>query len=293
MVKTYMSSGSAQRFRKIMLFIVVLILLFSTPCVAIEKQKKEKDTMNLAQAIDHIRLNIVQIRDRSNIMVPLGVGFFVNSDGYVITAQHVVKARQTQILVGLAQPNTENMRGNFTLIDCEVVDEDSRHDLALLKLKKNPFKSEVRSGIVIAGQKDVPLLFGTAILDPTRPKDGVAVGISGYPLLETVLVTNAGWIASSWAFDVVEEPRLDFADIYLADIETNPGNSGGPVYLIENAAVIGVCVAVKTAPVRDQEGKGVNKLYYSSGLTKVIPARYVVELLKKHNLNWSGSKSTN
>jgi len=171
--------------------------------------------------------------------------------------------------------------------------------LALLKLKRNPFKGEVRSGFVIGG-KEVPLLFGTATLNPNRPEDGAAVGISGYPLGQPVLVTNAGWMATSWAFEITEAPipgapqwfRIpDIADAYLADIEVNPGNSGAPVYLIEDVTVIGVCVGSKPAPVRDQLNNDViingRRLFYSSGLTTVVPVRYVIELLRKHNLSWS------
>ena len=66
---------------------------------------------------------------------------------------------------------------------------------------------------------------------------------------------------------------------------------GAPVYLVEKAVVIGVCVGSKPAPVRDQRDKhatiGGRKLFYSSGLTTVVPVSYVIELLKKHSLSWS------
>jgi len=103
--------------------------------------------MDVAQAVDHIRPSIVQIlllatdlSDglRRKVMHPfvrhtLGTGFLVNSDSYVITARHMIEggrriaeqiqAGQKRTHVGLAQPNTENMRGNFTLVDFDVVDE--------------------------------------------------------------------------------------------------------------------------------------------------------------------------
>ena len=282
--------------------------------------------MILSEAIDRIRPTIVQVgfiavellgdlqrRVRAPfINIPLGTGFLVNGDGYVITARHVmesgrrltqqVEARQKRTQVGLAHPNTENFRGNFTVVDFDIVDEDAIHDLALLKLKQNPFKGEVRSGFAIGG-REMQLLFDTAILNPRRPKEGAAVGISGYPLEQPVLVSNGGWIAASWSFDITEVPmpgmpqrfsRPHVSDSFLADVEVNPGNSGGPVYLVEDATVIGVCVASKPSPVRDDQGDSVGidgrKLYYSSGLTVVVPARYVIELLKKHGANWSESR---
>jgi len=276
--------------------------------------------MNVSQAIDIIRPSVVQIAflatDLSNeagnrlgrpfLSLSFGTGFFVSSDGYVLTARHVleaatqtaaqVEAGQKRTLVALAQPNTQNMRGNFTLVDFDVVDEDARHDLALLKLRQNPFRGEVHSGIRV-GNEEVPLLFGTATLNPARPSDGAAIAISGYPLGEPVLVTNVGHMATSWATTIEKVPVPgaptpftwpDVADIYLADIEVNPGNSGGPVYLVESGAVVGVCVASKPSPIRDQNGDPAvvdgRQLFYSSGLTQVVPARYVVELAQKYGL---------
>lgn len=307
--------------------IVASMLLLSTSYMLAGGQK-EKGIMNVAQAVERIRPSIVQITfhttdlsedmrrrlGRPFISYPLGTGFLVNEDGYVITARHVIEGaskiaeelqvgQQWQIYVRLAALNiaddVKNIRilGNFRGVPSDVVDVDARHDLALLKLRQNPFKSEMRSGFVIDG-KEIPLLFGTVTLNPNRPQDGAAVGISGYPFGEPVLVTNVGWMATSWSFDIKEVPVPgapewfrwpDIADVYLADVEVNPGNSGGPVYLIENAAVIGVCVASKPAPVRDQMGNPIRQLFYSSGLTIVVPSRYVIELLRKHNLTWSKS----
>lgn len=275
--------------------------------------------MNLADAVDLIRPSIVQIsilnkgfrekkigfgksvKEAFIDEEPLGTGFIINSDGYVVTARHVVQAGhriatekglpEWWIMVGLAERNTENRRGNFMKVDSTLVDEDERRDLTLLKLNKNPFKGEVSS---LFGEQD-SLLFGIAKLNPNRPRDGAAVGISGYPFGKPVLVTNAGWMATSWdselkvITDIPDRPKwyaeYDIGDVYLADVEVNPGNSGAPVYLSESATVIGVCVASLPSPIWDKTKKP-QPLFYSSGLTRVVPIRYVIELLEKHNLCW-------
>lgn len=273
--------------------------------------------MNLTEAVDRVRPSIVQVVFHASgfsndlrtqlghpfISQPLGTGFIVSDSGYVITANHVIRDGSStvesspvgtkQLLIGFAHPNTENMRGNFTTVQFQIIDQDELHDLALLKLNVNPFGGQVKSGIVING-KEIPLAFGVAKLNTVRPKDGDAVAISGYPLGQSVLVTNAGVMATSWAFDLKETPvpgapewfRMpSVADTYLADVEVNPGNSGGPVYLAEDGSVIGVCVGSLGSQVWSEQCR--HKLYYSSGLTMVVPTRYVVALLNKHGLSWS------
>ena len=83
-------------------------------------------------------------------------------------------------------------------------------------------------------------------------------------------------------------------------MHVNRGNSGGPVYCIDIGAVIGLCDAhglddnVMLYPSPGSTGKpeqaydANNRVFMTNaGLGVVIPAKYVVELLKKNNLNWT------
>jgi hypothetical protein len=118
-------------------------------------------------------------------------------------------------------------------------------------------------------------------------------------LLSDALVTNAGSVASAWVSDPgsvarlgLPEPGADVADRYLADLEVNGGNSGGPVYTQGAARVIGVCVATQSALVRHRDGVAVidgAPLVYSSGLTLVVPSKYVVALLQRNGITWENS----
>lgn len=239
--------------------------------------------LTLSEAIQAVKPAIVQIlllgtnlepAFQAKIQAPffkhiLGTGFFVSDDGHVITAKHVIDdglsmlknipAKNKHILVGLALPNSDNFLGNFSCVDFELVDADAEHDLILLKLAKNPFKGEVHSGINIGGVEQ-PLLYGVPVFNTSRPSDGLSIAISGYPLAEIVLITNSGGLATCWG-----------NAHYLADIEVNPGNSGGPVYKIETSTIIGLCSGNKQAPICDQNGNVANiggkNYYYSSGLT--------------------------
>jgi S1-C subfamily serine protease len=192
------------------------------------------------------------------------------------------KAEIKKLLIGFAYPNTQEMRGNFTFMDFDLIDADKIHDIALLKLRSieiPPFGGNLPR-----------LRLEPVILNPERPEDGVTIGISGYPLNQPVLVTNGGFMAASWAFNLQELKlpgtpesyrKLYRADSYLADITGNPGNSGGPVYLASDGSVIGVFVGSLRTNIRDAEDNDVD-YYYNSGLAFVIPSRYVSDLLKRH-----------
>lgn len=224
----------------------------------------------------------------------LGTGFFVNSEAYVITARHVVQkgtlfierinAQQRNILIGLGLPNSENFVRNTVLVDFDLIDENENHDLVLLRLRRNPFRNEVKSGFRI-GENEIPIIAGTPTLNPNRPQEGQWIGISGYPFDQSALVTNSGYVASVWT-----TPN------YLADVEVNPGNSGGPVYLVDDASVIGVCVATQGSRIWREGGEPVlildQPLYYSSGLTHIIPARHVMEILDRNKLSYSVNENS-
>ncbi len=260
---------------------------------------------SLADAIDAIRPCVVQVSVGGDGVrpVPVGTGFIVDSAGFVLTARHVARdvrnvaasgrIQNSRFLIGLAQPNTDNMRANFNFVGFEIVEEDPRHDLALLQMRPNPFEGNVNSGIVINGNL-IPLLFDTAARSADRPRDGLPIAVSGYPLSQTVLITTSGAVASAWAMDIqnVALPGApsgftvpDIKDSYLADVSVNPGNSGGPVYRVEDAAVIGVCVAFRPVPIVADKGPVVvngDLLAYNSGLSIVVPIRYGDELLTRH-----------
>jgi S1-C subfamily serine protease len=258
--------------------------------------------LSLVQAIERIRPSIVQIifsatglsqelRQKVGaffLIEVLGTGFFINSDAYVITARHVlqhgreysklINAENKSFKIALGLPNSDNFIANKVLVDFNVIDEDSKYDLALLRLRRNPFQGEVSSGIQI-GEDLVPVPAVAVQLYPERPQEGQWIGVSGYPLRERVLVTNSGYVASVWTI-----PN------YLADVEVNRGNSGGPVYLVDESGVIGVCVASKGSPIffdRGQVAKILDQeLYYSSGLTHVVPSTLIIELLERNKIHY-------
>jgi S1-C subfamily serine protease len=258
--------------------------------------------MNLTEAIEEIRPVVVQIAivapaARPFEKIVLGTGFWVSRAGLVMTAGHVVNAARTQIasspeyqlMLGQATPNVSTpqltMRGNFNLLACEVVQEDQRHDIALIQAKPSPFENEQRPLVKTASpDTDIYPLLGVASLSTSTVKDGEQIAVSGYPLSETVLITTSGGVASAFGTDIQEAAipgappgftMPDIADTYLADVAVNPGNSGGPVYRVSDGKVIGVCVSFRVG----FGSAGTNPFYYNSGLSVIVPIKYGRELL--------------
>lgn len=303
-----------------LIMLASLVLCSSLPLAAQSLSRHTSpEKMTLADAVDFVRPSIVQITARIDpspapagqdgtpaIFARLGTGFIVNSGGYVITARHIVESPEEaptegtkHLFVRLASPIVDlpdgtKFRGAFGTTEAEIVDEDAQHDLALLKMRQNPFQGLMEK--IAVGSRSVSYLHRVATLGSGRDRDGEEIAVSGYPLENVVLITTSGHLATAQAFDTEEVPGApslrmpDTADSYLADIHINPGNSGGPVYAVDSGKVIGVCVAYDPAPVvfgdRGHESVKVNNrpIDCNSGLAVVVPVRYVIDLLKKNKL---------
>jgi S1-C subfamily serine protease len=178
-----------------------------------------------------------------------GTGFFVSPQGYVLTAAHVIRGSETSartagatnitfkvgILLDTSSTPQIDFRGSFNFVAASLVDVDDIHDVALLKLSRNPFTGEVRSGIALPGGM-LPLKVRTATLKSELPPEGRDVLISGYPLDIPTFVTQKGMVASE-SFSLVEVPvqgapagfdkRPETIDSILLDAVVNPGNREG------------------------------------------------------------------
>jgi S1-C subfamily serine protease len=201
--------------------------------------------------------------------------------------------RHGRLLAGLAIPELTGpvtIRASFEMVEARVVEEDSRHDLTLLRLDPNPFSSGKPSGVSRTpdGGLAVNGLYGLAPLSLSDVRDGEAVAVSGYPSTAPALVTTHGIVASATALDVVEvrPPGApegftipDVKDSYVIDAAVNLGNSGGPVYSVYHGAAIGVCVAFQVAEALPENGSA---FAYNSGLAVAVPIKYGIELLQRH-----------
>ena len=152
----------------------------------------------------------------------LGSGFVLNTEGYILTNNHVV-ANATDIRVKLADER------EFV---AKVVGTDPLTDVALIKLSAPP--------------KDLP----TAVLgdsDVLRQGDfvlalGSPFGLSGTATMGIVSAKHRPGIGGGGPYD----------DFLQTDAAINPGNSGGPLFNMR-----GEVVGINTFIISPQIGQGI------------------------------------
>jgi len=147
-----------------------------------------------------------------------GSGFFISSDGYIVTNKHVVEDDKAEYTV---------LTNDGKKYDAEILAKDSALDVAILKVKGNDFPY---------------LSFG----DSDRLKLGQTVIAIGNALAEFRNSVSVGVVSglsrSVTAGDLFgRSERLE--GVIQTDAAINPGNSGGPLLDIKGN-VVGVNVAV-------------------------------------------------
>jgi len=288
---------------------------------------KAKEPPKLADVIDSVRPSVVQVlvqliptggadprRQLPLAQIPpalrgclsltgtciLGTGFFVDSDGDVVTAYHVADGYRAadgsetlgvkQVIemlraagvradleIGVATPNFEDkaitVASNTEGFPAAFVATDPVHDLALIRPTVNPFAHMQRAfgGPAFAGVPQATVKYVT--FSPTRPRDAEEIFACGYPFSTPGLVTTSGTVASAWNQQVLiraaEAGYSSPQDVYTVDLRLNPGNSGGPVFKLSDQSVIGVAVQS------------------FGSLAVVVPSKFVTAFLTSHGVSWT------
>ena len=151
----------------------------------------------------------------------LGSGVIINSEGYILTNEHVV-SRASKIKVTLSNGNE---------YEAHLIGADSRSDLAAIKIEtkeKFPF--------IKMGHSD-DLMIGETV---------IAIG-NPFGLSHTV---TTGVISAASRSLKLEQDRT-YQDFIQIDAPINPGNSGGPLLNIN-----GELIGINTAIYQQAEGIG-------------------------------------
>lgn len=137
-----------------------------------------------------------------------GTGFLIDEKGYLVTSAHVIKnAKNIEV---------QNYKGET--YDAEIMNIDTDHDLAFLKITDKQYKPITQLPYAIR-KNNIDL--------------GEEVFTLGYPRKE--IVYGEGYASANTGYNG------DTLSCQLA-ISANPGNSGGPV-LSKNGDVVGILSA--------------------------------------------------
>jgi TonB family protein len=203
-----------------------------------------------------------------------GNAFFINEDGYLITASHVVSAfrqgGEPHIIVGSPEEPRQ-------LLSAPLVAADWDHDVAILRATPNPFPRDGKVAFL-------PLSV------ETPPKGQTVVSAS--------LLANDTDNASS-----LEAPREDLShgevldyrfhretglpdsEVVLVSQHVAPGQSGSPLVSSDSQGVVGIIVGRWLLPVvLPSSAANPNHVALSPGAALRI--HYAISLLEKNHIAW-------
>jgi len=202
-----------------------------------------------------------------------GNGFFINSDGYVLTAAHVLSQLHGGQPYILLRPSV----GSPRIVPATVIATDREHDVAVLRVTPNPFTANYKvSFLPLSYDRPSPgQTVLTAALLPSKPRDA-------YTLNATIETRSRGEVLDS-EFSQLDKGRGD-TELFLFNHEIILGQSGAPVLSTDSQKVVGLVegqwlghdtLAVATA---EQHTPGA-----------VLPIHYAIALLQQKHIAWHTS----
>jgi len=203
-----------------------------------------------------------------------GNGFFINEQGYLLTAAHVLETfrdgGQPYILVS-------RRNGPPVLLQAAIIAWDSEHDVAILHANSNPFAS--RSNVTFLPLSPEPASPGQSVL-----------ALSLHPPKQQNAHTFEIPREDRFSGEVLsyESTKLDKSapatEIFLLSHPVNLGQSGSPVLSLDSHAVVGLVegrwlrsnsVSFNHSSPQRSENPGA-----------AVPIRYAIDLLQRESIFW-------
>ncbi|HUN63457.1 MAG TPA: trypsin-like peptidase domain-containing protein [Candidatus Sulfotelmatobacter sp.] len=209
-----------------------------------------------------------------------GNGFFINRDGYLLTAAHVLsQLGDVQPYIVLRLPMAPPR-----MLQADVVAVDREHDVALLRATPNPFegKYQVRFLRLAIGRPALTQAVLAAALRPSRLKDPHSWDAfnEDRPSGEVI----------DYEFSQLDKGAAD-TRLLLFNHGVLLGDSGAPVVLPGSQAAVGLVEgrwlrpdAASLAAATDQP---------NSGVGAAILIHYAIDLLQRNGVSWHSLEEQN
>jgi TonB family protein len=202
-----------------------------------------------------------------------GNGFFINEQGYLLTAAHVL----SQLHGGQPYILLRRPAGPSRFVRASLVMMDRDHDVAILRATPNPFEGQYAVGFLPLAHDwatpDETVL--VAASHPSRPLDA-------YTLDASVEDRSFGEVVD-FVFSQLDKGRSD-TELFLFNNGVRLGQSGAPVVSAASHQVVGLVEGqwLRPGPVwvpnrEDADAKGVGA---------AVPIHYAVALLRQKEIAW-------
>ena len=190
-----------------------------------------KNDMFQGKPINNIAKDLREENTRNSPLVPLaiGTGFFINSEGYAITNNHVIED-QCQELKG----TTKEKEFNF-----DIVSTDARNDIAIIKSKDEINESYLRIS--------------------TKAELGEEVLVGGFPLSDDI--RNYNIKITKGIVSALSGVENNFSELQI-DAAIAPGNSGGPVVNSKGEVVAVTTYKIHATPEEAKKGQSISHMNF-------------------------------
>jgi len=244
-------------------FALITLLLFSVNCWAEDKGISVETIATIKHAVVPVVCAYPDENQHYQIVDVSGTGFFVDTSGRFVTADHVLdgwpELQKRHPCVPAVYIPIHGWGGKFEknivsqfffFVDCV---RDHSLDLAVCALTKNPFDNPyVGKGTVT-----------TVSFDTAEQFDGTPVAFTGFPIHRQAPITAIGYIGGM----AIISPQQEGFD-YFVDVAAWPGASGSPLYT-SDGRVIGI---IRAGGLREGE----------IGLSLARNAALIVDFLSKN-----------